>query len=881
MNSPRLLALVALSLPASTAQAASYAASVAIAPGQSAELIVQYTGDGLSTDSELRFDLGSDYLSASSASGADSSDICLIESGRRLRVVPRSGFSTPLAAGSYCRFQLQLADDLPSGTSQIDFQLLGVECAAPGNLEVTPCEVSNLAFQVDVLGRSQSIVFDPVTDLRVGASVTLTASGGGSGNPIVFSSLTPATCTVVDDSLTALHAGNGNCTVAANQAGNDDYAAATEVNLIISIGQAEQLIDFELTAALVVGDSAQLTASGGGSGNPVQFEVSTPETCSVDGNTLQALHAGSCGVVATQAGNADYTAAAAVLRSIDIGKASQSLQFQPLAELLVGTTAPVGVAGGGSGNPIELASDTPEVCALSGPQLLAVAVGSCRLSANQAGNDDYLPAPTATLELQVLEADAELPPVPLTTETTEPSLEAQVSGDGRFVVFESLDPKLHAPCPGVANPPPLCGPQRDSCPPTGTLYVYRLNTELACTDLVSLDDGQAVIKMRASSKGEVADPMLGKPSLSADGSLVAFSADLAAVGKLHGETASKAALRRKQGGIGLLLRLMLTGSTQAPPPPTGIAQPVQLGSDQGDGTRPQVAPGAGSVAFTGLLGGQNAVFLTQFKPSGAETLCVSCKAAADADQTDPNQFVQPFDGMAQNAAVSANGAVVAYETSEKQPGGSAPACDNDPGNSGQTRLVLRNMLTGVVRVVSQPQGVPCQPGSATKPRLDYSGGKLVFQSNQPLTAGAGTRNEAYLFDLGSGQLQQVSTAADGSQVDAASGEPTLSGDGRSIAFTSRAKLGFGPALAPEAPDVTHVIVRDLRSNTVRRLSRTEDGSSVNGDSSRPSLSYTGDLVVFDSAASNLNADDGNGGTRDVFLRGNPTVRQVVFDNSFE
>jgi hypothetical protein len=76
-------------------------------------------------------------------------------------------------------------------------------------------------------------------------------------------------------------------------------------------------------------------------------------------------------------------------------------------------------------------------------------------------------------------------------------------------------------------------------------------------------------------------------------------------------------------------------------------------------------------------------------------------------------------------------------------------------------------------------------------------------------------------------------------------------------------------------------VRDLRRNLIRRLSRNLNGIAGNGDSRRPSLSYTGEHISFDSKASNLSAADSNGTTDDVFLRINPLTNEVIFGSGFD
>jgi Tol biopolymer transport system component len=459
----------------------------------------------------------------------------------------------------------------------------------------------------------------------------------------------------------------------------------------------------------------------------------------------------------------------------------------------------------------------------------------------------------------------------LTPDSTEPSLESTVSGDGRYVVFESLDPALHAPCSGVPNPEPLCA---GGCPASGPLYVFRVDTDLGCVDLVSLDDSGSLIKMMPRWLGKgVGEEPLGKPSPSVDGNLVAFVADDTVTGKLHGEGKAARARRQKAAGLGILLRNMLTGSTMR------LGTSASTGTDSASGQpinggRPQVAPDGQSVVYTGILSGKPAVMQARFNSMGGfDTFCVACKTTGGSD---PGSFTLPLDGFAHNPTVSANGQVVVYQTTAQD--AATSACNSGTTN---TSLILRHMLTGITRTINQPQGTTCQLGSASKPRMDYAGERIVFESTQPLTVGATSRREVYLFERNANRMQQISIGSGGTQTDAASGEPAISGDGRRIAFTSKAKQGFGVDLPPEAPTVSHIVVRELASATTRRLSENAEGAYANGDSFRPSMSYTGSVISFDSEATNLSASDANGTVSDVFLRVNPLAEDSVFGSGFE
>ena len=91
--------------------------------------------------------------------------------------------------------------------------------------------------------------------------------------------------------------------------------------------------------------------------------------------------------------------------------------------------------------------------------------------------------------------------------------------------------------------------------------------------------------------------------------------------------------------------------------------------------------------------------------------------------------------------------------------------------------------------------------------------------------------------------------------------PDLSRDGRWLAFESQA-TNLATADNNTKRDI---FVRDLNSNTIRRVSTTSNGSDANGDSYMPRLSADGHWLTFASSASDLVAGDINTQT-DVFLR---------------
>ena len=75
-------------------------------------------------------------------------------------------------------------------------------------------------------GQTQTITFGMPQFVAVSSSITLSATAS-SGLAVVFTSLTPAVCAVVGNTLTVIT--NGMCTVAANQPGGGSFGAAPQV----------------------------------------------------------------------------------------------------------------------------------------------------------------------------------------------------------------------------------------------------------------------------------------------------------------------------------------------------------------------------------------------------------------------------------------------------------------------------------------------------------------------------------------------------------------------------------------------------------------------------------------------------------------------------
>ena len=251
----------------------------------------------------------------------------------------------------------------------------------------------------------QTIEFtDPSdTTFAPAETVSLTASAS-SGLDVSFASTTAGVCSVSGTSVTMVAVGT--CSITASQAGNDNFNAATDVTQSFNIGKGEQTIDFTNPSDTTFNPSGtvSLTASAS-SGLAVTFASQDAAVCSVSGSTVTMVGAGTCPVTAFQDGNDNYYPTQ-VTKSFAIGKADQSIDFTDPSDA---TFAPEGTVGltatASSGLDVSFASNSSSVCSVSGSTVTIVAVGTCSITASQAGSDNYNGATAVTQTFAIGKAD--------------------------------------------------------------------------------------------------------------------------------------------------------------------------------------------------------------------------------------------------------------------------------------------------------------------------------------------------------------------------------------------------------------------------------------------------------------------------------------------
>ncbi len=300
---------------------------------------------------------------------------------------------------------------------------------------------------------AQSITFNAQ------AAQTYTLAGTFAINPLATASsgLTPSyvsttalVCTVAGTTVTIVAAGN--CTIEARQAGNTNFAAATPATQTITVNRAAQVITGFVPVSPVVFGAApvNLTATGGASGNGIQFATSSANTiCTVAGNQVSFVGAGICNLTANQAVSTNYSAAPQVSASITINPATQVITgFAPATPVVFGAVpVTLTATGGASGNAIVFATTSAAtICTVAGNQVNFVGVGVCNLTANQAVSTNYSAAPQVTASIVIGQATQTISftATPASLLTTAPAFTVNATGgaSGNAVTFSSLTPTI-------------------------------------------------------------------------------------------------------------------------------------------------------------------------------------------------------------------------------------------------------------------------------------------------------------------------------------------------------------------------------------------------------------------------------------------------------
>lgn len=219
-------------------------------------------------------------------------------------------------------------------------------------------------------------------------------------------------------------------------------------------------------------------------------------------------------------------------------------------------------------------------------------------------------------------------------------------------------------------------------------------------------------------------------------------------------------------------------------------------------------------------------------------------------------------GSSGGYSISANGRYIAFASNATN---LVPEDTN-----GVEDVVVRDVFSNITtRISVASDGTQANGASGENWGIDISedGRYVAFESlaTNLVPDDTNEQKDIFLRDTISGETTRVSLATDGTQGNDWSNYPSVSGDGRYVAFTSVATN-----LVPnDWNNSADVFVYDTQNKTLLRASVSTDGAQGNAWSYSPSISADGRYVTFGSFASNLVPNDPNW-RPDIFLHDNQT-----------
>lgn len=301
-----------------------------------------------------------------------------------------------------------------------------------------------------------------------------------------------------------------------------------------------------------------------------------------------------------------------------------------------------------------------------------------------------------------------------------------------------------------------------------------------------------------------------------------------------------------------------------------LAQPCETGTGRASiGSPNDVQANAdsqlGSISQNGLLVAfeSAASNLVVNDTNGRKDIFVRNRSASWTTRVSVNNSGFQANGDSYNARINAkDGRYVVFVSAASN------LVPND--TNGKPDIFRRDRVNLTTTLVSiDLNGGPAN-GASDAPQISGDGRFIAFASTASDLAGNGNSpfsfNHIFIRDMQTGTTEEVSISTNGSPANNACGSPTLSNDGRYIAFTSDANnLSLPPDGTFDTNLVRDVFVRDRTLHKTTRASIASDGTQSNGASVLPRMSGTGRYIAFTSSATNLVAGDTNA-VDDVFVR---------------
>ena len=344
--------------------------------------------------------------------------------------------------------------------------------------------------------------------------------------------------------------------------------------------------------------------------------------------------------------------------------------------------------------------------------------------------------------------------------------------------------------------------------------------------------GQSISRVSQSPTGVEGDGSSSGVVLSADGRFAAFHS--AATNLVAGDT---------NGRVDVFVRDLVLGDTErVSVGPNGVQ------ADE-DSLHPSISGDGRYVAFQ-----SGATTLVSVDQNLAVDVFVHDRltGATERVSVDPAGF-DASDGSF-SPSISSDGRFVAFHSA---------ADDLVAGDvGGMLDVFVHDRMLGVTELVSRSATGSFGDSDSWAAMISADGMHVAFQSLATDLVAGDTNgwSDVFVHERSTGLVRRVSLASSGAESNSASETPAVSSDGRFVAFGSYA-TNLDPTDSNTSFDV---FVHDLATGVTERVSRSAAGCVNDGWSQQPSISADGRYVAFRSHAENLIDGDSNRAP-DVFV----------------
>ena len=199
-----------------------------------------------------------------------------------------------------------------------------------------------------------------------------------------------------------------------------------------------------------------------------------------------------------------------------------------------------------------------------------------------------------------------------------------------------------------------------------------------------------------------------------------------------------------------------------------------------------------------------------------------------------------------NTAISGDGRYVVFESHSTN---LVPDDLND-----RTDIFVHDRVTGQTTIVSTATDGTLGNSDSYFPSISADGNYIAFASNASnlVLDDTNDKMDVFVHDQLSGETTRISVASDDTQGDNISQTPSISADGRYVAFSSAASN-----FAPTEPFIFFIFVHDRVTGNTSLVSVNSEGITANSGAYGPSISGNGRYVAFTSGANNLVSGDTN------------------------